>query len=225
MYYGLINSMNKAVPASYPTSLRLFIDSGNSLSYTGSGTTVTDLSGYSNNATLVNGVGYSASNNGIFVLDNTNDNISTPLYATVANMACIAWVKITSYDSNLRFVLCDVGAGYVEFGINVAGKLYWGNYGSTSTVGATTLALNTWYCVGFNHKTGQKGEVYVNGALDGQSSANANNIGNNSFPLKLGTNSVSYFNGNASILQLYNNSITSATFALVFNTFKSRYGY
>lgn len=225
MYYGLINSMSKASAPSYPTSQKLYIDAGNSLSYSGSGTTVTDLSGNGNNATLVNGVGYSASNGGIFVLDNTNDYISTPLYATVANMACIAWVKISSYDSNLRFVLCDVGAGYVEFGINVAGKLYWGNYGSTTAVGATTLALNTWYCVGFNHKTGQKGEVYVNGALDGQSSGNANNIGNNAFALKFGTNSVSYFNGNVSVFQLYNNSITVDTFDLVFNSFKSRYGY
>jgi hypothetical protein len=226
MYYSLINSMNRASAApSYPVSQRLFIDPGNPLSYSGSGTTVTDLSGYSNNATLVNGVGYSTSNGGIFTLDNTNDNISTPLYATLSNMSCIAWIKISSYKQDANFIMCDVGAQYSVFGVNSSGKLYWGNYGSTPTVGATTIALNTWYCVGFNHKTGQKGQVYLNGVLDGQSSVNANNIGSNTFSLKIGTNGIYYFDGSIGVYQLYNNSITSSDFALVFNNFKSRYGY
>lgn len=225
MYYGLINSMNRALAPSYPASQRLFFDPGNPLSYSGSGTTVTDLSGYSNNCTLVNGVGYSASNGGIFTLDNTNDNITTPLYATLSNMACVVWFKISSYKADLNFLMCDVGAQYSVFGVNIAKKLYWGNYGSTPTVGTTDILLNTWYCVGFNHKAGQKGEVYLNGVLDGQSSANANNIGSNTFPLKIGTNNIYYFDGAIGVYQLYNNSITASDFALVFNTFKSRYGY
>ena len=47
----------------YPTSLKLFIDAGNPASYSGSGTTVTDLIG-TQNGTLVNAVGYNSANGG-----------------------------------------------------------------------------------------------------------------------------------------------------------------
>jgi hypothetical protein len=57
--------------------LVLALDAGNVKSYPGSGTTWTDLSGGGNNGTLVNGVGYTASNGGALSLDGTNDFITT----------------------------------------------------------------------------------------------------------------------------------------------------
>jgi hypothetical protein len=48
--------------------LVLLLDAGNPASYPGSGTTWTDLSGFGNNGTLVNGVGYSGDNLGLWFL-------------------------------------------------------------------------------------------------------------------------------------------------------------
>lgn len=49
--------------------LVLCLDAANTKSYTGSGTTWSDLSGNENNGTLINGVGYSTDNNGVMVFD------------------------------------------------------------------------------------------------------------------------------------------------------------
>ena len=58
---------------SYVTAnLILFLDAGDSSSYSGSGTTWTDISGQSNNATLVNGVGYSSDDGGALTFDGSN---------------------------------------------------------------------------------------------------------------------------------------------------------
>jgi len=53
--------------------LVLCLDAGNPKSYPGSGTTWTDLSGNSNNGTLVNGVGYNGSNLGSLSFDGVDD--------------------------------------------------------------------------------------------------------------------------------------------------------
>lgn len=58
--------------------LVLALDAANNKSYSGSGTTWTDLSGNQFNSTLTNGPTYSTNNNGIIVLDGTNDFISIP---------------------------------------------------------------------------------------------------------------------------------------------------
>ena len=59
--------------------LVLDLDAGNPLSYPGSGTTWTDLSGNNNNGTLVNGVGFDSGNGGSLVFDGVNDYVSNTM--------------------------------------------------------------------------------------------------------------------------------------------------
>lgn len=82
--YYVRNSTNKNSPQSgsclgdYVTSgLVMHLDAGSLASYPGTGSTWYDLSGNSRNATLVNGVGYSASNGGAMVFDGSNDYATT----------------------------------------------------------------------------------------------------------------------------------------------------
>ena len=63
------NSLNGLVT----DGLVLALDAGRTLSYSGSGTTWTDLSGNSNNGTLTNGPTFSSDNFGAIVFDGTND--------------------------------------------------------------------------------------------------------------------------------------------------------
>ena len=51
----------------------VYLDAGNNSSYSGSGTSWNDVSGNSNNFTLVNGPTYSSSDGGAIVFDGTND--------------------------------------------------------------------------------------------------------------------------------------------------------
>jgi hypothetical protein len=220
-YHHLIKS---AVAPAYPASLKLFIDAGNAASYPGTGTTVTDLTTNANNCTLLNGTGYSASDGGIFTFDGVNDNISTPIYSTVTEMSGMFWIKLSSYVINPP-LLVDVGQGYIEFKINSAGRVNWGNFGSTTASGATTMLTNTWYAVGFSHKTGQTSKVYLNGVLDGSSSSNQNNIQNNSALLKFMTNGVVYSSGKIGNVKIFDAQMVDADFLGYFNEFKTRYGY
>lgn len=55
------------------SDLVLHLDAGNILSYPGTGTTWTDLSGRGNNGTLINGPTYSSANGGIISFDGVND--------------------------------------------------------------------------------------------------------------------------------------------------------
>ena len=61
-------------------NLVLHLDAGDSNSYSGSGTTWTDLSGQGNHATLINNPTYSSNNEGYLSFDGSND------YATLPNM-------------------------------------------------------------------------------------------------------------------------------------------
>ena len=227
-YTGIIASMKKVSSApAYPSSLKLFIDAGNASSYPGSGTTVTDLTINTNNCTLLNGTGYSSSDGGIFTFDGVNDNISTPIYSTVTEMSGMFWINSSLFINNVIFnLLVDVGQGYITFGMDGSNRLIWANYGSTAATGATILTTNTWYAVGFSHKTGQTSKVYLNGVLDGSSSSNQNNIQNNSALLKFMTNGVaSYSSGKLGNVKIFNAQMTDADFLGHFNEFKSRYGY
>ena len=74
--------------------LVLYLDAANPRSYPGTGTVWNDMSGSGNNATLVNGVGYSTANNGGMVLDGTNDRgtFTTPITAN-SQQTYEVWVK------------------------------------------------------------------------------------------------------------------------------------
>jgi hypothetical protein len=66
--------------------LVLCLDAADSLSYPGSGTTWTDLSGNSNNGVFVNGPTYDSSNGGSIVFDGSND-----------------YIELTTRNTNLEF--------------------------------------------------------------------------------------------------------------------------
>jgi hypothetical protein len=61
------------------TNLVLHLDASNSSSYSGSGTTWSDLSGDGNDLTLTNGPTFTSDNGGAIVFDGTNDYAASPL--------------------------------------------------------------------------------------------------------------------------------------------------
>ena len=62
-------------PVVVTDGLIMYVDAANPRSYPGTGNTWYDLSGYRNNMTLVNGVGFSSVNGGVLQTDGTNDYI------------------------------------------------------------------------------------------------------------------------------------------------------
>jgi hypothetical protein len=78
----------------------LHYDLANTLCYSGSGSTIYDLSGYSNNGTLYNSPTYSSSNNGSLTFNGTNQFIAAPnstsLNPNANGWSISMWVNPTS---------------------------------------------------------------------------------------------------------------------------------
>jgi hypothetical protein len=69
------------------------LDAGSRLSYSGSGTTWTDISGNGNTGTLTNGPTYSSANSGSIVFDDVDDYVPTLLNVNPYNVFSISlWV-------------------------------------------------------------------------------------------------------------------------------------
>jgi len=104
----IINTMQvKKVFADPVTSivtsgLVLYLDAGNASSYSGTGTTWTDLSGNGNNGTLINGPTFNSANGGSIVFDGSNDYIQ---FSTVSAQTVCFWGRMdTGIPQNAALV-------------------------------------------------------------------------------------------------------------------------
>jgi hypothetical protein len=104
------------------SGLVLNLDAGVSSSYSGSGTTWTDISGSGNNGTLTNGPTYSSANGGSLVFDGSNDYITVP--------------DNSSLDlSGDKALSCWVYMGADSSGCGIAGKMSSSVYGMALAYG------------------------------------------------------------------------------------------
>ena len=90
----------------------VYLDAGNNSSYSGSGTSWNDISGNSNNFTLVNGPTYSSSDGGAIVFDGTNDfaksatNASFYAFGT-GDYSYGVWAKMDSTGNTESLLSCS----------------------------------------------------------------------------------------------------------------------
>lgn len=215
--------------------LVLCLDGGNSRSYPGSGTVMTDLSSFANNGTLTNGPGYTASNGGAIVLDGTNDEIALP-QTTAFNFGLGDFaVEIWFYPTSLTTVggpsLVTLGPyfgtvpkGMLFFLQNNTGRpsLYTnsGYYGTT-----TAVTVNTWNQVVY---TRVSGTVYtyvqtVPGNTFNLSTWSITTGSNNSIGSDKQYNG-DYLTGRVSCVRIYNKSLTAAEVAQNFAATRGRFG-
>ena len=86
-------------PELITNGLVLYLDAANPTSYSGTGTTWTDLSGNGNNGTLMNSPIYSATSGGNFVFNGSNTYVYAPI-TKAASCTFSAWAKSTNTSSN-----------------------------------------------------------------------------------------------------------------------------
>lgn len=212
---------------SIPTSGLVFhMDPGSTKSYSGSGTTVTDLSGNGNNGTLTSSPTYQYLNINRFGFNGTSSyiDLSNPSSLKPSVVSVCAWVRTT--DLNRQSMIVDgnyqgSGQGYL-LQINASNqalfacRLNSGTFSSAS--GTTSIAANTWYHLVGTYD-GTTIRVYVNGVLEG-STAYSGGIGYSSQNIAIGVyqSLISGYslNGYVGPVQIYNRAITAAEVAQVY---------
>jgi hypothetical protein len=205
------------------SGLVLNLDAGVSSSYPGSGTAWTDLSGNGNTGTLVNGVGYSASNGGSLSFDGTNDYVLTPVNIDANPNTVSAWFNASATNGARGIVITDNGDWDKGFEItDGVFNIHVGN--NLSSTGVSALS-NTWY-FGTIVYTSISMSFYINGAniwnggAPGGTSGSTVEIGRANFPGGAGSR---FFIGNISQVSIYNRALTAQEVLQNYNALKGRY--
>ena len=232
---GYSTSWNSISQVPLVTSgLVLSLDAGNTVSYPGSGTTWTDLSGNSNNGTLTNGPTFTNTSGGVIVFDGIDDfvNLGTGYTSMQTQTPTLGlWYKqtsITSYHGVCGWCTWGTGGGFLidSSGNNNTPTLNIGNGSWASQMASTSsLGANTWaYVVGTYD--GSVLRLYVNGELKNSQNL-VTSIGYSSKGFAIGRyygNSPNSFTGQVGLVHMYNRALSASEILQNFNAFRGRYG-
>lgn len=209
-------------------SITLNLDANDTASYSGTGSAWTDLSGNSNNATLINSPYWDNGPPGYFNFNGVNQ------YATAAGANIIpqsaytkmVWFKINTFSADNNLVSSDNGGHFMYF--NQTNTLYAGhsNVLPYNAFGSSmTFATDTWYCAVVTFSVANGIKLYVNGVLDAsdpsfQTPHNQN--GNTNIAcFGIGGN---LLNGKIGRILCYGRELTSGEVLQNFNATRNRYG-
>ena len=225
----------KVGPDISENGLVLYLDAGNRASYSGSGTTWTDISGNSNNGTLTNGPTFSAGNLGSIVFDGINDGVDVlNNFGSIQNNVTFeTFVKLNGSQNTKIFVSnytqvsgasgCGIG---IQDGVNNVVKFFTGNLGTTNTLYSTTTLSNNVYYHIVGTYNGSSKILYVN-ANNEASATISNAINNTSVLASIGYVtylSAQYLNGNIAIARIYNRALSATEVLQNYNAVKRRFG-
>ena len=226
--------INIDVPASALVldGLTLHIDAGNSSSYSGSGSTWTDLAGTADNITLVGSPTYTSGTPSYFTFNGSTQygtGSGTNVVPTTAYTKFV-WFYLNGYlDNNL--VSSSTGGHFLFMGASTnrlyAGHANWTSLGGTylDYPSTATISLSTWYCACLTFNTTDGMALYINGSQDSTYTARKNaHAGDGS------TNIATFgggnlLNGRISQVLCYNRALTAAEVLQNYNTTKSKFGY
>jgi Concanavalin A-like lectin/glucanases superfamily len=209
----------------------------NNASYSGTGSTVTDLTTNGNNGTLVNSPTYTSGTPSYMTFNGTSNYIGNAgtlnnfNFASTGGITVEAWVKpnLTSYEFWFSSNVTSGDCTY-RFGTNSSGYYYWnmGHHVDVNTGGP--ISSNTWYQVVFTGAV-VSGNVYTNVYLNGSNVVSNYNesLGSLSNPTNwlIGhgeTSSAWPYNGNVSIIRVYNTALNSTQVTQNYNASKATFG-
>ena len=210
--------------------LVLYLDAANTKSYSGSGTTWTDLTGKGNDGTLINGVSHVPNTNfGYFDFDGTNDRVAfstyvQPAYTSSTSFSWFIWVYPFNTNND------DVIMGNRSItGSNVWTKLtpkrfewkYPDHMNEDGT--GTNVTTNQWQNICIT-KNGSSFTYYKNGSsAETMTSTHSKNYTN---PFYLGGDPTYGENPRCriSIVAVYDAALTASEVQQNFDATKGRYG-
>jgi len=219
-------------PRTVTDGLVLALDAGNTKSYSGSGTTWSDLSGKGNDGTLVNSPTYSNLNGGNFNFDEVNDYVN--IGSTVINGTAytkIAWIRPESACRNIISSSTNNGhvmwMGVTDHTLYAGHNTFWGT--STARVSHRPNnpgdMLNQWWCVVVTFSTSSGWAMYFNGELV-DTDSNTDALIDDSLDTYIGAYGAgsNLFDGDIPVVQIYNRALTASEVQQNFNALRGRFG-
>lgn len=217
-------------PSAVRDGLLICVDPANLNSYSGSGITARGLvSGIG--ATLVNGIGFSSSNSGIFILDGSNDYINGNVtsFNLTGDLSAEIWFNLSATAGDWVRVIGKGDGANRTFGFwynNTEQCFLFQRFGTTNNVSSTysiTVQTNIWYHVILT-SNGSTHKLYLNGA-DVQTQTGAGPFYSSSSTLKVGYGEIhTYHNGRIGLYRIYNRALTAQDVLQNYNATKKRYG-
>ncbi len=208
------------------SGLTLHLDAANTTSYSGSGSTWTDLAGTEDNITLVNSPTFTSGTPSYFTFNGSNQRgtgSGTNVVPSTAYTKSV-WFYLNSFTDN-NLVSSDTGGHFMYMAGTT--KLYcghanWGVY--TAFPSSANLSLSTWYNATLTFSTTNGMKLYLNGALDSSYTANKTAHGGNGSTNIAAFGVGNFLNGRISHVMCYNREITSTEVQDNYNALKARFG-
>ena len=218
--------------------LKLYLDAGKGISYSGTGSNWVDISGNYNNGLLINGPTYNSANEGTIVFDGTNDYISfnsQPLSPTAFTVIVnVKFSSFTTQGASRRLVAIN-GTGYTgnTFSLFVSstgqiGYILGNGTGNledySNAVGVPVLELNKWYhvCLTFN---GSQKKIYIGGNLYSTyiSPTTFSNPLNNKLLIGSYNGSIGLLQGSIGTVHIYNRALSDTEVMANYAIYSNRY--
>lgn len=212
-------------PGIITNGLVLNLNAADTLSYPGSGTTWTDISGNGWNGTLTNGPTFNSGNGGSISFDGTDDKVSTS-FKPSGYRSYFIWVKyniITGLPNGYSLTGTQEPNAYNYIGISNGGYFYYYFGTNGEQINSSTLSANIWYYQGLTLSSDGYARAYLNGSLVSTISSGVGTTATNEF--SVGCINNNYFvNGYIASVTQYNRSLSSTEILQNYNATKSRFG-
>ena len=195
-------------------------------------TTWTDLSGNSNNGTLVNTPTYSSSNNGYFALNGSTGYVnvlssSSITFASGASYSLSTWFYIASLPSKWTGIVTKSRSTSSWYGlwIDPTNRYDWASAGNGGQINLFGSAATTgWHNLcGVYNTSSNSALLYVDGILDVSTPISSYNaVGSSDLFIGKGTES-EYLNGQVSSVSIYNRALSALEVRQNYSALKGRY--
>lgn len=194
------------------------LDPSNPKSYPGSGTKLYDLTGNGNHGTLTNGPAWSSANQGVIVLDGTNDYIDVPINLSTSNYTVIGAARYLvasgrTFSAKNNNWLMGHWSTQTE-------NYYAQNWVTAPNAGPSDTNWRFYAATG--NYSGDLWSLYVNGVGTTVNSTAGTN-GPNGFAIGSYGGTGEFSNSHIGVFMVYNRVLTQNEISTSFRSLRSRY--
>jgi len=211
--------------------LVMCLDAANRKSYSGNGSIWRDLSGNSNNGSLLNSATFSNENGGTIVLTNANSNVNCNGFIfNQPNLTFSCWFKTNSIGDGYKHFISkelsckfrtSVNSGQIELLMSTNGI----SWTDSITTSSSLISANIWYNVVVTVQSNGSTFIYLNGISKASSSLSGTLI-TNSNEINIGSYNQfgpDTFNGRIAIAKIYNRALSASEILQNYNALRGRF--